>query len=35
MTRNYFDKELHELHLLMLKMCTVVEEALNQYGICT
>lgn len=29
MTRNYFEKELHELHLLMLKMCTVVEEALN------
>ncbi|MDF2592481.1 MAG: phoU [Clostridia bacterium] len=29
MTRNYFDKELQELHLLMLKMCTVVEEALN------
>jgi phosphate transport system protein len=28
MTRNYFDKELHELHLLMLKMCTEVEEAL-------
>ncbi len=28
MTRNYFDKELQELHLLMLKMCTVVEEAL-------
>jgi phosphate transport system protein len=29
MTRNYFDKELQELHLMMLKMCTVVEEALN------
>lgn len=29
MTRNYFDKELQELHLLMLKMCTIVEEALN------
>lgn len=29
MTRNYFDKELQDLHLLMLKMCTVVEEALN------
>jgi phosphate transport system protein len=29
MTRNYFDKELQELHLLMLKMCTVVEESLN------
>jgi phosphate transport system protein len=29
MTRNYFDNELKELHLLMLKMCTVVEEALN------
>lgn len=29
MTRNYFDKELQELHLLMLKMCTEVEEALN------
>lgn len=29
MTRNYFDKELQELHLQMLKMCTVVEEALN------
>ncbi|OGO78042.1 MAG: phosphate transport system regulatory protein PhoU [Clostridiales bacterium GWB2_37_7] len=29
MTRNYFDKELQELHLLMLKMCTVVEEALD------
>jgi phosphate transport system protein len=28
MTRNYFDKELQELHLLMLKMCTEVEEAL-------
>ena len=28
MTRNYFDKELQELHLLMLKMCTQVEEAL-------
>lgn len=28
MTRNYFDKELQELHLMMLKMCTVVEEAL-------
>lgn len=28
MTRNYFDKELKELHLLMLKMCTEVEEAL-------
>lgn len=28
MTRNYFDKELQELHLSMLKMCTVVEEAL-------
>jgi phosphate transport system protein len=29
MTRNYFDNELKELHLLMLKMCTVVEEAMN------
>jgi len=29
MTRNYFDKELQDLHLQMLKMCTVVEEALN------
>lgn len=28
MTRNYFDKELQELHHAMLKMCTVVEEAL-------
>lgn len=28
MTRNYFDKELNELHLMMLKMCTEVEEAL-------
>jgi phosphate transport system protein len=28
MTRNYFDKELQELHLLMLKMCTIVEESL-------
>lgn len=29
MTRNYFDKELQELNLDMLKMCTIVEEALN------
>lgn len=28
MTRNYFEKELQELHLSMLKMCTAVEEAL-------
>lgn len=29
MTRNYFDKELQELHVSMLKMCTLVEEVLN------
>lgn len=28
MTRNYFDKELQELQLSLLKMCSVVEEAL-------
>ncbi|MDF2521506.1 MAG: phoU3 [Clostridia bacterium] len=28
MTRNYFDKELNELHLMMLKMGSAVEEAL-------
>lgn len=34
MTRNYFDKELNELHLMMLKMCTVVEEALTNSVDC-